>query len=314
MSGRYGSVKLGPTGAPTVISTVEQWQVSVLSDLKTFVASNTHGGTGRRPGINDWNGSFMQYGGIPAAMPGDLVDFIGCAGPVPPAALIVAGPSQSGPAIISELTTNWDWLGNECVKMSTSIVGAGPLVSGTVAGQDTSAPIVSPSSLCHFIITPVSRGGVVSPSVVPYNPCLRAASLKVTAGQKDYLNSCSVGGWKSRRAGILDWELSMVMEEADLLQVPYIPGDIVLVKCPVDATDFWQLTWGIVQEFSNYIVNIATGDLIGYTVTIKMGIDDGLGGANPPVVSKPGGGGTVTWWPKTTSALAEEPEREPILS
>jgi hypothetical protein len=47
----------------------------------------------------------------------------------------------------------------------------------------------------------------------------------------------------------------------------------------VNNIQAWGLEFGIVQDFTNYKVNIETGDIISYTVNILMSTDTGVAGS-----------------------------------
>jgi hypothetical protein len=304
MSGRHGAISVG--GA--VASTIKNWHVTVLNELKTYVASNTKAGTGRRPGLWDWNGSFEQYGANPCCLPGDTVNFIGYAGPssgVPGS----AGPCATGPAFIESLSTVWNWVNNELVQTTYNMVGA---VTGTGAGQfglafasntiiDSSSPNVLASGLC--LPPTVTKVGGSAGAL-----CFEQATFTLTVPRQQFASSCT-GSWRGSKPGIWDWTLALVMDEADVSLVSFKPGDFVSVSLPIGSSSgagAWGLQYGIVQDFSDYVVDIETGAIITYTVNIAMSEDDGTG----TIGSITAPSGTVIW-PSTTSLL--DAQGRPIM-
>lgn len=279
MSGRYGAASFG-----SVLSTIRDWRVGISSDLKTFIASNTHGGTGRRAGIFDWQGSFNQYGGMPVALPGDSGTFIGYPGPGD-GIIGSNGPCATGPAVISQLQTTWNWMTNEIIQTAYTMMGDGPLTNSVDVVTDASTPVTTKSSAAAaWAFTPV--GGSLA------NYCIQQAVLTLMISQKEFANSCT-GGWKGRKAGPCDWNLALTMDEADMTKlVGWVPGAFIAIKAYINATQFWDLKWGIIQDFVDYSVNIETGDIVSYTVNIAMATDDGNVTAGHIIAPD-----TTTYWP-----------------
>jgi hypothetical protein len=295
MSGQHGAVSF--KGAP--LSTIRNWQTSITSELKTFVASNTKGGTGRRPGIFDWNGTFGQYGGVPVALPGDAGAFIGYPGPED-GIVGSSGPCAEGPAMIQQLSTTWNWVTDEIVSTVYNMVGTGPLIANSALVQDASTPNTTRSSACApWQFTPV--GGAVQ------SPCIQQATLNVLVNLKEFANSCT-GGFKSRTTGVIDWNLSLTLDEADVTKlVGMTPGVFCAIKAFVNPTLFWQLNYGLIGDFSNYNVNIETGDIITYNVNFSMASDNGAAVPVAGAITAPGG---VAYWPASGAIVAEGAEEE----
>src|SRR5947207_1860310 len=83
-------------------STVRNWSINDTNATKAFIASNTGGGTGRLKGNHDWSGSYSQYSGIPAVMPGSALSFTGYSAPDSDVNN-TTGKTKSGTAIVDSI-------------------------------------------------------------------------------------------------------------------------------------------------------------------------------------------------------------------
>ena len=271
-SGRYGAVSLGGV----ITSTVRNWQTSIMQDSKSISASNTHGGTNRRPGLYDWNGNFQTFDGNPAAYPGQEFQFIGYAGPDDLGDIGGTGYGATGPALLESITTDWNFVANDPVTTTHNMVSKGPLLNYADASiWDGSDPLAVQASVCPMLLYKVSALGVIDAN--PIAICFQSVNFNLTSNPKEFANSCT-GGWKSRMLGFYDWTAAFVVDEADTKKVksvtvgatPLVPGDYVSARLYVNATQYWLLNYGIVESFNNYNVNIETGDIITYTINLQM--------------------------------------------
>ena len=96
------------------------------------------------------------------------------------------------------------------------------------------------------------------------------ATLTITAANKSYANSCTQG-LMGRKKGPIDWTLSIAFHNDDFIQdLPFAINDVIGLRLPVNADDYWELMWGIVQGFSNFVVDRETGNIISVTANIEM--------------------------------------------
>lgn len=294
LSGRWGAVAIGSTATPA--GTVRNWMVNSLQTPKTFVASNTKIGTGRRTGLFDWNGNFGSYSPFPVAMPGQEFGFIGYVGPDDGITPHGIGTTADGPAILESITINWDWMTNEIISMVYNFQGNGELVITTSALADTRPIFAEPSSIAHPTLE-IYTGE----TPVEWTPCVQSCSLTISASLLPYSNSC-VSPFLLRRAGIIDWTLAMVLQESDIQNatntVPIEEGMYAMVTLPVSPSQFYRLRFGKVRDFTNYVVDIETGKLVNYTINFDMSIDDenendGFGSIYVPDPA----GTALIWWP-----------------
>lgn len=287
-SGKWGVVHID--GTP--FTTCGNWMVNNLADTKPFVASNTKGGTGRRLGWVDWNGKLEQYTGKPGVMPGEIFNFIGYIGPRAgtPGAV---GPTVSGIAICDNIAMTINWETGDIISTVTTFSGAGELISDQADSTlaDTTAPD-APSSLYAKVVLAAYTSGTLTYE----NVCAKNAVLTITAANLEIRDSCNAP-FVSRAGGNIDWTLALLLDEADPSTLPLqmTPNNYVAVQIFTDIVNFWDLKWGLVKDYNNFLVERNTGKIIDYTVDIEMSVDAGsLVGFSGAIILP---GETIPWFP-----------------
>ena len=278
VSGKYAAVN--------GVSTVRNWQASQTMAGKAYVASNTKGGTGREKGNKDWTGSYQQYAGIPAAMPGDTISFEGYVAPANGSS--GSGPTWQGSAIVASIAAMWNWENADILQVNTNIEANGALTLGTAESvADDSAPsIYSPIGIPVKVLNGFSSGSFAA------IPNVTQMTLNILSATKAYVNS-STNGNTQRDAGPIDWNASITIQEGDVSTLPFQVGDYVALQMFIDATNKWQLSWGLVQEFSNFEANRETGDIVSVQANIAMAGFDNSGNTGEIILP----GASEPWWP-----------------
>jgi hypothetical protein len=309
MSGKLGTAAVGPSGVMGA-TTLRNWRITETIESKTFVASNTKMGTGRRPGVLDWTGSFQQYGYFPFIMPGDKGIFHGFQGPtsgVPG----TAGRILSAPYICDNISHVLNWGAADLQQINTSILSDGALVNEPGAGiVDDSNPSTVPSGEGHVEIALATVGGP-PPTYVPF--CATQATFNLLVQMHPYSNSCGYDIAKKamvrkRETGAVDWNLAIVSDDIDFYNDGAFPvGSYVQVKLFVTPTLFYELWYGIIESYTDFVVNPETSELISYTINILMTADkDGEVPPGSAVDGKIALPGIATpWWPVSELAMLE---------
>lgn len=259
-SGRYGAVD----GQ----STVRNWAFNLLSEPKTFRASNTHGGTGRQQGIRDWNGSFGAYGGNPIVRPGQEFIFSGYTAPETNVEGGV-GPIYTGPAIVDSLAVTWNWTNGDIISYVANFSGNGEVVEGEDVYLDTTSPDVPSFDSGKITIDPGDDQSLGSGSSFSEWCKLVSATLTLTAENKSAVNSCS-GGWRTRVPGPLDYTLAVVAQETSHIRLPFELRDDVPLRLYTGENLYWRLKWAHVIDLTGMTVNVETGDFIQLTINFGM--------------------------------------------
>lgn len=264
-SGRFGVID--------GISTVRNWSINDVSTLPKGVASSTKNGALRRPGIRSWTGSFAFYGHTPPVMPGSLFDFAGYTAPND--GVSGNGVVYLGQAICDSASIVWNWQSGDIISGTCNFSGHLELTTDVDEYLDTTSP--NAPSICGT--------GIFYNATEWEN--VTQATLNLTAANGSYVNS-STGCWTGRRPGPVDATLSVV--EQEVARGSFEIGDDLIVKIMVDGTDFWELKWMKVKDFSGLSVDRETGAIMSRTVALeKNGFNGGTGW-----IKKPGG---TTWWP-----------------
>jgi hypothetical protein len=102
---------------------------------------------------------------------------------------------------------------------------------------------------------------------------------------------------RKRVPGIIDWNVSLVVQNSDLATAGCAVGDYVALKLFEGVTNFWDLQWGLVTSFTDIAVDRESGAIIQYTINIEMSGDAGNGTAFNGLIKLPGAG--ANWWPFT---------------
>lgn len=276
--GKYGAVN----GVPTT----RNWSLVQTSATKPFIASNTAGGTGRRRGPRDWTGSVSHYGGVPASMPGETMAFQGYTAPTNGVGG-TAGQTYSGTAIVENVSITWNWETGDIIASVINFAANGVLSQSSTIVTDGD-PITAPSPIGGGVRI-LDAGGSTYDELCP----VVSATLNITAANKPYVNSCSAGQ-TLRKPGPIDWNLALVLQENDLASLPFDIDDFIGIQIDVDdsGTQFWQLTYGLVKDFSGFTIDRETGNIITVTANIEMSIDDGEGNEDGAIIMP----GSAAWW------------------
>lgn len=284
-------VESGIFGLIDNVSTSRNWQISRTREGKTYVASNTKAGTGRKPGNKDWTGNYNAYGGVPAVKPKDTFNFAGYTKET-------GGKKYAGDAIVDSVQVNWNWEAADIVSHTVNFGSNGALTISDVApgGLDTTFPDC-PSPIGQTPSFMLLGGGSASYSDL----CVTTVQLTLQAPSKTYTNSCT-NGIVMRKPGVFDWTAAIAVQNDDQDELGFEPGDYIALRIPVgldpDTDDplFWDLMWGYVGEHSNFVVDRETGAIIGFTVNVAMaGFDHVTGDEETGTVIAPD---ETVWWPE----------------
>jgi hypothetical protein len=277
----------GKFGLVNGIEGVREWQVNDGHAPAVAVASNTAFGTHREQGVHDWSGSFVHYHVDPPVMPGETLAFVGYTAPDNDAG--GSGMRYSGNGVVSQLQVGWAWANGEIITMAYEFGGHLKL---------TPANGVAPVDSSNFAGVPVAGSAGIdfstNGSTWTAIDHIAQAQLTVLSSLVPYVNSGTVVDgqlWTGRKSGPIDWNVVLTVQ--DTIRSQLTKGQEVWLRLYVDATRFWQLSYGIVREFTGIQVNRQTGAIVGYTIPIEMkacaAADGSLGEIILPDES--------TWWP-----------------
>lgn len=285
------SVHSGKFGVVNGMSTVRNWSITDSMAPKNYVASNTLFGTGRRRGVETWSGNFSHYGHTPSVFPGEQFEFIGYTAPNND----VTGPGlrYKGQALVENIQLNWNWGGGDIISAVVNFQGHVGLTIQAAGNElyDLVVPTVPPIYGTKIMY---STNGV---DFVEWEN-LATAQLTISCALQEYVNSSSVVAnriWTGRKSGPIDWTLAVTEQDVD--RSKFSKGDDLILRLYVSATEYYELKWAQVAEFTGITVDRETGAIIQQTVNLNMN------GFDPAALSYNGSVGHILlpdgsqWWP-----------------
>jgi hypothetical protein len=287
------AVHSGRFGVVNGVSTVGEWSIADAGTLAEAVASNTAFGTARRPGVEEWSGSYQPYGYAPPSgqMPGDSISFIGYMAPDNDQGGV--GEEYSGTAMLKQLAVNWNWASGEIISFQTDFDGHLALTPTPATGPhlDSSVPSFPQIGGTFFSYATVSPWT----SYTTWTD-LVSATWTLKNNVQPYVNSSTWLGtpgrfWTGRKQGIYDWTLAVTEQNVD--RARFKKGDQLALRLYVTQSLYWELWWGMVRDFTNIVVDRKTGKIITQTINIDMQVSDVTAGTLGHIL-KPDG---TTWWP-----------------
>lgn len=270
----------GIAAAVNGANTVRKWSISTKADVQAYVASNTHGATGRLPGNEDWSGSFTGYGHTPPVMPGSALSFLGS---------IDGANGCSGTAIVDQVEVSIDIEGGKPVDWTCTFSGNGPLTFGAANVADATEPDPPSSIGCK-----VQLGTLAANAVYTELAEVRTVKLTIKSDNKAYVSSSTAGQTK-RIKGNLDWSMAISVY-TDSLATLIARNTINAFRVFVDSTEYWELLWGIFGEVSGIDLDREGAGNLGAQYNVSMAGFAEIGGSNTTgSITAPGA--SPAFWP-----------------
>lgn len=274
-------VVMGDSGIVNGANTVRQWELEYSEDDRPYAATNTSAGTARDCGVLDWTGKYFAYGGTPLVFPGDDFSFIGEA---------VTTDGASGTAIVEAVKIVWEQEKGDYCQHIVLFGGNGDLTLGAIADQsDASIPNV----YCGSGLIIKQNGSTVTD--------VRRAELTIMRkhgkppgqmGNRPYASTAAPGKIR-RKKSRLDFEGSFDCYVSNYagVQASFPLQSSHIFQMYVNATQYWELTWGRITKLENIGADPEGSELLGVRVHFKMRASNGtsLGSVKSP--------GDTTEWP-----------------
>jgi len=238
-------------------STVRNWSINHVANLKSFVASNTNTGTGSRAGARDWNGSFQAYGASPNILPGEIFAFRGDTSKDP----LATAYRAAGNAIVDQLVLTINWESQDIIGYAVNFSGHGALTESLGHGSDATYPDAPPSQLA-----------VVELDGTPLTD-LTQLVLTLTAANKPKVNSSTVEAgqvWTKRSPGPRLWTCAISRHNEQGLSPLEIHDNAELTITV--GTAIWALGFGMLGDRTNLTVSPETGDILAVTDNLTMDV------------------------------------------
>lgn len=257
----------GKFGAVDGISTVRQWNINDSMQPQRYAASNTRWGKGSQPGVNEWSGGFSIFGHTSPVMPGDQFSFLGYTAPND--GISGAGIRYSGEALVQQLQLSWNFQGGEILNGQVSFNGHLDLaIEPTGAAIDD---VLAPPTVPPIVNTKIQLSSAAPWTTFEDWTNVAQAQLTISCELKSFTNSSTIIDgelWTGQRAGNIDWSLSIT--EHDISRSKVIKGQRYAVRLYVNDTDFYEIRWVQVNEFTGLTVNRESGDIMQQSVNMTM--------------------------------------------
>lgn len=291
------SVHSGKFGIVDGVSTVRNWGIEQVSAAQMFVASNTRGGAGRRAGVKDWSGQYSCYGHSPPVMPGEAFSFEGYTAPDDDR-WGGDGLIYYGPAIVGSVALSLNFESSELFNFQTNFSANGALARKSDIIADASTPAVfQPSNARVVLLDPdESVLGSGSGSISTGDEfCVTQVSITFVSALQDVINSCT-DSWTERRAGPIDFTGSMTVQDVDPDNFGVEIGDDLILRIYVNATQYWEMKWVHIKDFSGVTADRETGAIMSMGINFEM---NGFYDGNDGQIILPGA--ADPWWPEASS-------------
>ncbi len=297
---RFGLVNtavLNPPTPATAMSTVGSWDLTDTKTGDSYVASNTLQGTQRGGGIRIWNGSISGRGNQPPLMPNDERQFTGYTEPAN-GQEGSDGITYVGPIICQQIVQNWNWQANQMFDWGITyngnpglIIAEGPIV------LDESIPPVESACINRIMYASTNiKPATEIPKAVSASLTISAALATEANSSTTFNNEC----YQKSTPGNIDWTLSINQEDYQrgVDGAPAI-GSIIRLDLFVNGSEFWDLRFGRVEDYSNLVVDRSTGATMARTINIAM---SAFNGNDAGLIALPGQAPTSPWWGKAEAA------------
>lgn len=236
------AVIVGTAGAINGLAGIANWTITPNQQMAQAIASNTSAGPHKVGGNKDWMLKGRAYGKVPPVLPGAAVSFIGWTG--------TGGNRWTASAVCESVRLNCPIAQGAPLSWDITLGGNGQLSRASGAAvTDASTPVIVSASPCK-----VSWGGSDMAKVQGY-------SFELSVGLKTYAD----GGYIKRLSNsIYAASFNVDQLEGDPT-LAIVEGDFQVVNFYVDATTYWQFSYGVVEECEQD-VPIETGDIVPYRV------------------------------------------------
>jgi hypothetical protein len=277
-------VHSGQFGVVNGIPSVRNWTINDNGTLARFVNSATANGHGSKKGVENWNGGYGAHGAVPANFPGSKVTFLGYTAPMDDVSGST-GESYGGTVIVDALGISWNWASGDVLAHQIGFSGDLILTHTTGATAITDAAVSDPEPVGVTKIQ-TSPDGTTWTSL----PNCVSAQLNMMCANQAYVNSDTAGA-TGRKKGVFDWNASITVD-GDSTGNGLIKYNNYYWRFYTTAAYYYDLKWGMVQEFTGLVVEPETDKIIGHTINVSM---SGVVGGVKGFVKSPGASPAVIW-------------------
>lgn len=237
ISGKDGYVD----GVPCTTS----WSVSHTAGIQRYAASCTQGGTGVVEGNESWTGNMAGLGPNPPVKPGDSFTFLGVIDDTTGSEV-----DLNGTVLIENVAISIPVAGGGPITWTASFSAQGLMTAGSVGGADATSKLAVTAADCGVT--------VVSTAI----SAIQNITLNFAAPSSKYvLSGASHGVRGNFSAGI-----SFSVLDSNIFVSAYQPNVRAIVKVTMADATYWLLDEIVFGALSNFMVDVKTRSIVGYTV------------------------------------------------
>lgn len=251
ISAKSGAISTGSAEDMVSAITIEYNEQSA-----EWGASNTAGSVGKTMGNSDWSAEFTLYGAVANVVPGASITLTAYTG----------AATFSGPMLVDEITITADIKGGGIISATVRCSANGALTRGAGTVTDSSTP------------APLSVKGLKVNLAGSDRTDATGWTLTLRSDNKPY-NSTATAGVTKRVAGRVNASGSWTELEGTPATLPAVglTGGSNILKLYVNATEFYEIKWPIVESVSTPIP-IESGEIIESTIAWGFNGYDGAAG------------------------------------
>lgn len=274
-----GNVISGKNGLADGISTLRNWSCGFENDVKEFFASNTDGAPMQVEGNDDWSGQAMANGASPYKLPGETFTFTGS---------VDGSKGVFGTVFVNRVEISIPLEEGEIITHTINFQGSGNYTLGAAVVSDATDP-TGPSAIGCKLQTTTN---FAAPSYANATH-VRSMTITLEADNPAY-NDSGTDGHTTRVAGNIKGSISWDVYEDELSNLP-AEGTMYGVRAFVNATEYWELEWVMVNDVSGIEIDRDTGALLSATISANYsGFVESGGSVYQGNIVDPD---VVTFWP-----------------
>jgi len=225
------------------------WSATVQASLNQYACSATQGGTGVVEGNLNWAGQMSGLGPNPPVQPGTEYPFKGAI-----EATAGDGLALEGTVLIGAVSITFPVQSGAPITWTASFLVQGILVETTTVYVDPTSKLATSAK---------DAGITIDPSGTPFVvPDVQSISLSFDAPANSFVRA----GEMHRKAGNLSASLTFALLNRSLYVPQYQPNVRDVVHVTLDDGTFWELDEVVFGGLTNFSVNTATSEIVGYSV------------------------------------------------
>jgi hypothetical protein len=292
-SGKYGNVHYDIGAGLSSVKAIRNWVINEKSTPFEYAHSKSSAGRGRSPGIYDFSGSFQAFGTVPVVMPGDFFNFEGFTAAIGAGIVIktqtnttVGHPLENRRgAIVDSVEINWDYQTGGLIGYTVNFSQANAFALTKATEVQVDSGTYTPQSVCPTNVAYTSSSTIL--------PNVSTSTLMLNSNNISYVNS-STNCRTAREKGILDATIAISEQNNNPV---FVVGTRYQLFLFIDALTYWDLKGVLAIEYTDFRVNVETGEIIQFTDNFALQAVNEANGVVDGYIARPGETSVNAWWP-----------------